>query len=435
MLYFLNATQFQGKKVVIYEQLYDGDTLIISHESFDDERQTVYFPELQTEALDSETLDHNSFADKEVTIIDKVSYKGLIPGREYIISGKLMNQATGEPLKDATGNEITGSTVITPEAHEGVAEVKFTFDGSCLAGQTAVVFEDLLYNKIKIATHSDITDKKQTIWFPEIKTSLRDEKTGIKNTCLDGEVTLIDTVSYKNLISGYKYKVSGYLMDKTVNAPILIDGKKIEAYTIFTAGTDLKPAADGTEETADNPETGKPEEEQTVVSGTVDVTYKFDGTKTDLLKGDGSAAFIVCFETLTVAQDYTEQGHYETVHKDAYDEKTYETIVTCDKCQEELSKLPDEEFKKHVAEHGTYTEDLVEGDPIHHEAEDVQEYVKDADAMTKDVIIAVHEDINDVDQTVAVPAGHTSRQGRSTALPEPYIRSRKRWIKTLCRNL
>ena len=41
----------------------------------------------------------NSLADKEVTIVDTVSYKNLIPGKEYKVTGKLYDKETKEPLK------------------------------------------------------------------------------------------------------------------------------------------------------------------------------------------------------------------------------------------------------------------------------------------------------------------------------------------------
>ena len=68
----------------------------------------------------------------------------------------------------------------------------------------------------------------------------------------DEEITLVDTVSYKNLQPGKKYKLTGTLMDKETGEAVKdAEGKEI------TAETSFKP------ETAD---------------GTVNVTFTFDGS-------------------------------------------------------------------------------------------------------------------------------------------------------------
>ena len=389
-----DASGFKGKKIVVYEELYLGDVLIASHKDSSDTDQTIYFPEIKTTARDSVTEDHYSLAGREVSIIDTVKYNNLAAGKEYTISGKLMNQTDGKPLLDAAGKEITASATFTPEKTDGEVEVVFKFDGSLLAGSVTVAFESLEYNGVRIAVHEDIKDEAQTIRFPGIKTSLRDAETGIKNTFIDNEVTLIDTVTYTNLKKGCKYRLSGYLMKKQTNVPVLVNGEKVTGSAEFTAEGE---------------------------TGTVDVTYQFDGTKSDLISKEGQPSNIVCFETLTVAQDYAETGHYETVTKDAYDEKTYETKMVCNQCGMVISTLSDEEFEAHTKEHGEYTETVTEGETIHHDAETTEEYVVDSEAVTKDIVVAVHEDINDVDQTVTVPRGNTiareKESGSHTAFP------------------
>ena len=50
-----------------------------------------------------------------------------------------------------------------------------------------------------------------------------------------GEVTLVDTVTYKNLKVGQTYKLSGVLMDKATGGALLVDGAEITAETEFVA--------------------------------------------------------------------------------------------------------------------------------------------------------------------------------------------------------
>ena len=141
-------------------------------------------------------------ADETVTIVDTVEYTNLIPGKEYTISGVLYNKATGEPLLDEDDAEITASTTFTPESADGAVEITFQFDGSLLAGETVVAFEALEYQGVEVAIHADITDKDQTIHFPEIGTTATEQEAGEHVTLADDSVTIQDVVAYENLIPG-----------------------------------------------------------------------------------------------------------------------------------------------------------------------------------------------------------------------------------------
>ena len=71
--------------------------------------------EIGTTALDEASGTHHAKPAKEVTIVDTVSYDGLKKGQEYKLVGKLMDQETGEALKDADGKEITAETTFQGE--------------------------------------------------------------------------------------------------------------------------------------------------------------------------------------------------------------------------------------------------------------------------------------------------------------------------------
>ena len=66
-----------------------------------------------------------------------------------------------------------------------------------------------------------------------------------------GEVTLIDTISYKNLKVGETYKISGVLMDKSTGEPLLVNEQQVAAELEFTP---------------------------TNSEGTVELTYTFDAS-------------------------------------------------------------------------------------------------------------------------------------------------------------
>lgn len=118
-------------------------------------------PELKTTA----TIDGKKEVEvkDEITIEDVVEYKHLVPGKEYIIKGVLMNKETNEPFK-VDGKEITSEVTFTPEEPNGEVTVSFTFDASGITQTTElVVFETLYREGIEIATHADIEDEGQTV--------------------------------------------------------------------------------------------------------------------------------------------------------------------------------------------------------------------------------------------------------------------------------
>ncbi len=102
-------------------------------------------------------------AEETVTIEDVVSFKHLVPGKEYTLKGILMDKKTGKPFL-VDGEEITSEVTFTPETADGEVTVTFTFDGSAITKDTdIVVFESLYNNGLEIATHADIEDKNQTV--------------------------------------------------------------------------------------------------------------------------------------------------------------------------------------------------------------------------------------------------------------------------------
>lgn len=99
----------------------------------------------------------------DVTIDDVVSYKHLVPGKEYTVKGILMDKATGKPFL-VDGKEITSEVTFTAEKANSEVTVSFTFDGSVINKETEiVVFETLYREGTEIAVHADIEDEGQTV--------------------------------------------------------------------------------------------------------------------------------------------------------------------------------------------------------------------------------------------------------------------------------
>lgn len=118
-------------------------------------------PELKTTA----TIDGEKevTAGETVTIDDVVSFKHLVPNKEYTLKGVLIDKKTGKPFV-VDDEEITSEVTFTPETSNGEVTVSFTFDGSAVTKETdIVVFESLYSEDVEIATHADIEDENQTV--------------------------------------------------------------------------------------------------------------------------------------------------------------------------------------------------------------------------------------------------------------------------------
>lgn len=95
-----------------------------------------------------------------------------------------------------------------------------------------------------------------------------------------GEVTIVDTVTYKNLKVGQTYKLSGVLMDKATGEPLLVGEQQVTAELEFTP---------------DSPD------------GTVELTYTFD-------------AFALAGTSVVVFEDLYQGENVVTSHADLEDE-------------------------------------------------------------------------------------------------------------------
>lgn len=227
-------------------------TLLYSHQSLSDIDETFYVPEIET-SLTNGDGEHYFAPSADSKLTDTVSYKGLKPGITYVLTGQLMDKDAQEPAKDASGNNITGTTTFTPTASEGTIQVAFSFNGTKLGGKTLVAFETLSgYAKVygtagslkTLAVHKDINDTSQTVTNMGISTVAKDKASGSKQVTLSSKTTITDTVSYKGAVAGYKYQLQAVLMDKlTGEAAVDGEGQPITGSKDFTASTTSGSAA------------------------------------------------------------------------------------------------------------------------------------------------------------------------------------------------
>ena len=217
--YTFNAKELEGKRLVVLAELHrlnrKGNTLVAVHKDINNIDETVVFPKIKTTATDKKDGGKDLFAGQKQTVKDKVSYFNLIIGRIYKVMGRLVDAETGEPILD-NGKEVTSEKEFTAETSNGFVELEFTFDARALAGKTVVLFEDVYQDKIKIVTHTDITDKEQSIYIPKITTKLTGKDSDKKKFHAREKIRLTDTMQYENFVKGSVYYAKGEVInDKT----------------------------------------------------------------------------------------------------------------------------------------------------------------------------------------------------------------------------
>ena len=178
--FVFDSTDFKGKDLVVFEKLYLNKVEFASHEDITDEGQTVHIPAIEIKTNATNKADGGKTLDikKDVVIVDKVSYKGLVPGKEATIKGVLMDKSTNEPVV-IDNKQITATKTFTPEKADGTVELEFTVDTTNLASKELVVFEKLYYGNVEFASHEDINDKDQTV---KVKTPEKHETQTGDNT-------------------------------------------------------------------------------------------------------------------------------------------------------------------------------------------------------------------------------------------------------------
>ena len=411
-----------GTDMVVFESLYHDDVEIGVHTDIDDESQTVHVIDIHTTARTENGTQEQQIGEGEITFTDAVAYENLRIGEEYTVSGTLMDKESGESLKDAEGNPITGETTFTPETEDGVVNVTFTFDMSELeAGQDMVVFESLKHHDIEVAVHEDLEDENQTIHFIDFQTEATSQNGSQEQQETESEVTLTDTVTYQNLRVGETYVLKGILMNKETNEPLLDqDGNQITAETEFVPETE---------------------------DGTVEVVFTFDMT------GIEAGTDMVVFESLyhddveigvhTDIDDESQTVHVIDIHTSAITDNESDDVQIGDKeitltdtvTYEHLQVGEEYRLEGVLMDKTTGEPLLVDGEKVRSEATFTPEEtdgtvdvvftfnIKELTAGTNIVVfetlyhddfeVAVHEDLEDLEQTIQLIDLKTTAQSEN----------------------
>ncbi len=423
--FVFDGRMMAGRETVVFETLYYGEHKLAVHADLDDEGQTVRFPEIRTNVMDDATGTRHAMAAKEVHLTDTVSYRHLLPGKTYSVSGQLMDKKTGEAVTDASGEVITAQNEFTAEEADGTVEMTFVFDGSLLAGRETVVFETLYYEEKQLAVHADLEDEEQTVRFPDIKTNAADEVTGTRHAMAAKEIHLTDMVSYTHLMPGKTYAVSGKLMDKVSGEPVKdATGKTVEAQAEFTAeeadgSIVLDFVFDGSlmagRETVVF-ETLYYEEKQLAVHADLedeDQTVRFPEIRTNAADGETGSDRVCASETVTLKDS--------VVYRHLIPGKTYK--ITGQLMDKKTGEAVLDAVGEAVTAENEFTPDGPDGS-----VEVMFEFDGSLMAGRETVVfetlyyegyeLAVHADLEDLAQTIIFPQIHTSAADRKTGTHE-----------------
>ncbi|MBU5362537.1 VaFE repeat-containing surface-anchored protein [Enterococcus raffinosus] len=306
----------EGKEIslVVFEKVLNADGKVIgTHEDLEDPDQTVEFgpdtPEIATTAKDSETGDHEGYADEQVSIIDTVEYKNLTIGKTYTVKGVLMDKGSNQPFITRDGNEVHAEKEFVAESTNGSVDLEFVITNGDLAGKTVVVFENLFREDKQVASHTDINDKDQSVDYPKVGTKASESTVGDK-------IIVKDIVSYEKLTVGKAYTVKGTLMDKATGKAFEVDGKAVTAETTFTPDK---------------------------AAGTTEVTFEFDKKAVE-----GKAIALVVFEKVYNAKGQLIGSHEDLEDKDQTVSFTPDTPEIATKAKDKGTAGNEGQAKKEV---------------------------------------------------------------------------------------
>lgn len=223
-------------------------------------------------------------ASESVNLVDRVEYSGLTKGTKALLKGELH-------AFDAEDNDL--GVVAKAEKEFDVTSVsgnvEVNFDNVNTLDEKAekfVAYEFLYQNGQLVAEHKDPKDPSQTVTKPQIKTNLSGDIEQEANASSE-IIKLVDKVTYKGLEVGKNYNLIGTLMNQETGKAFLDkDGKEITATTTFAP---------------------------TKSEGSVDVVFEFKNV-------DIAGKTVVAFETLE------HNGKKLAVHADINDENQTVTL-------------------------------------------------------------------------------------------------------------
>ena len=267
LVYSYNSTGLKNKTLVSFVTAKHNDIVVALHEDINDTDETVYYPDIHTNAKDANTMSNVSKLGT-TQIIDTVTLNNLVVGNTYVVTGtvnvknedgsyggiatKKVNDVDTQITKSVTitisdagvitlDDAITNSTlVVTGKTASGTIDITFDVDNTNYLGKDFVVYENLYTDNILLVAHNDITDVLQTIHNPSGSTQAMDSQTQdeVGTVIENGTITLVDTVSLNNLPVGKTYRVDGIIKDKATGENVKNGNNNITSSVTFTVNAD-----------------------------------------------------------------------------------------------------------------------------------------------------------------------------------------------------
>ncbi|MBO6158230.1 MAG: VaFE repeat-containing surface-anchored protein [Firmicutes bacterium] len=414
MVFEFNGIDLRGKTIVVFEAAFliteEGEKIVAGHEDLTDEAQSEHVPDGHTTASDGITGDHVGHAAEKVYVKDSYYYSNLIPDREYTVLAKLYIRETGEALK-INGKEVTKEVTFTASKPDGVVEIEFDpFDGSALMGQTIIVGETLRWKDFTVHVHFDLKDEDQSIHYPEIGTSFTDSATQDHIAAATEKITLIDTVTFKNVVPGKTYEMKAEIYDKetgkslgytetveftpdtangTVDVEFTLDRSKVTGKSLVTFETLLFTNDLGvTAELADHEDIE--DEGQTVHVPEVHTTATDSdtGNHTSLADEDVTIIDRVFYTNLMVGKEYTVSG--TLMQRDQDRANSEKPILIGDEPFTVTKTFTAEKADGYVDIEFKFNGKLLAGRTV----------VAFEEVLYEGIPVAVHADLNDEEQTI-----------------------------------
>lgn len=251
-----DASSLAGKDIVAFSEISRSDKpdhWTSVHQDINDKQETIHFskPSIHTNAINKETEGKKLQPTDRETITDTVTYKELIPGKDYTLKGIVMDKETGKAVMN-NGKKVEFTKKFTATNANGRVDAEVTFDAHHYRNHRLVVFESLYYTDYLLTDHRDINDVDQSldVTNPQLHTTLSDNTQKLVSP--KAENTVEDVIRYTDLIPGQTYSVRGKLMDQVTGSPVMKRGVPVMATATF-----------------------KPN----MPNGTVTLTFVFDGTQ------------------------------------------------------------------------------------------------------------------------------------------------------------
>lgn len=260
------------------------------------------------------------------TLTDTVHYENLQPNRTYYVKGYLIDRETGNPAVDANGTPVqnTENTIKQQSSSTGEGDwnIKYSFDATGCGNHIYVSYVEVYLADELVLEYKNRNDWRESFYIPEITTKMWDDKTGVDVTYAEETVKVHDTITYRKLMPGTRYKVETRLVNMETGETLLdVNGNPVTKETIKTVAV-----ADG--------------------EMTVDIEFPavIRDDKGDIVKSLAGTIF-VCYEKIYIEQGQEGSGKWVLVanHEEFWDknQRIYmpyiDTTALDQKTQEHIS--------------------------------------------------------------------------------------------------